>query len=400
MSQGQRDGDGIVLPGIASVHSHAFQRALRGHGQALGNEASFWSWRRAMYELAGSVDPDAMGAIAEFAYAELAKNGVSAVGEFHYVQHAPDGGAYDDRTIMAKAVIDAARRVGIRITLLRVVYERPGFGRDIEGVQRRFADTPEQSIHDLGTLQAHYKDDPLVRFGIAPHSVRAVTRESLLTCHRYAAEHALPFHVHVSEQRREVRECIAEHGQRPVEYLHGLGAIDSRFVGVHATHLTDDECAQLAPGFVALCRTTERDLGDGLAPTDKIIRAGARLCFGVDSHALSDPFEEMRAAELDARTLREARQVALGGAELLRASTEHGYTSIGWAGCHEEDRVVLDAHDPSLRGATEATLGDAIAFGASGRATREVKVAGKVLDFDIRALGDKFDAALKRIGFS
>ncbi|MFK8003419.1 MAG: formimidoylglutamate deiminase [Polyangiales bacterium] len=399
MSTCRRDEDSIALSGIASVHSHAFQRALRGHGQALGDEASFWSWRRAMYELAGSVDPDAMGAIAEFAYAELAHNGVSAVGEFHYVQHAPDGSAYADRTIMAKAVIDAARRVGLRITLLRVVYERPGFGRSFEGVQRRFADTPEQSIKDIEALEKHYKDDPLVRFGIAPHSVRALPRESLLACHAYAAERSLPFHMHVSEQRREIRECIAEHGQRPIEYLHGLGAIDERFVGVHATHLTDEECTHLAPAFVALCRTTERDLGDGLAPTDKLVRAGARLCFGVDSHALSDPFEEMRAAELDVRSLREARQVALGGAELLRASSEHGYASIGWAGAHEEDQVVLDAGDSSLRGATESTIRDIVAFGATGRATRQVQVAGQALDFDIRALGDKFEAALKRIGF-
>lgn len=400
MNPWEKDGDTLVLPGIASVHSHAFQRALRGHGQALGKEASFWSWRRAMYELAGRVDPDAMGAIAEFAYAELAQNGVSAVGEFHYVQHAPDGGLYDDRTVMAKAVIDAARRVGLRITLLRVVYERPGFGREIEGVQRRFADTPEQSIQDIETLQAHYKDDLLVRFGIAPHSIRALPRESLLRCHTFAEENALPFHMHVSEQRREVRECIAEHGQRPVDYLHDLGVIDSRFVAVHATHLTEEECAHLAPGFVALCRTTERDLGDGLAATDTLVRAGTRLCFGVDSHALSDPFEEMRAAELDARSFRGARQVAMGGAELLRASSEHGYASIGWAGAHEEDRVVLDAQDASLRGATDKTLADAIAFGASGRATREVRVAGKAVDFDIRVLGDKFEAALKRIGFS
>lgn len=368
------ESDTLVLPGLASAHSHAFQRAIRGRTHARADGATFWSWRALMYRFASRLDPDSAYALARFAYAELARHGVTAVGEFHYVHHQPDGTPYDDRTVLADVTIRAARDAGLRITLLRVLYARAGAHRPPEPEQRRFCDPSiERALSDVDTLTLRHAGDPLVRIGVAPHSVRAVPKEWLAEAARFASERALPFHVHVAEQRRELRECLAEHGLRPIELLAELGAIDARFVGVHATHLRPHEARLLRGAFVCVCRTTERDLGDGAPDLVSLRDAGARFCVGTDSHALSDPFEELRAVELDERVRREARQVAFDGAELLRIGSTEGYAAIGFDGLEREDRVVLDANDVALEGAGGDA--DAVIFAGSGRAVREVEVA-------------------------
>lgn len=378
-----RDGDRIVLPGLATAHSHAFQRALRGRTQRRGSGgASFWSWRGLMYDLASKLDPERIYALSRMAYAELAMAGVTAVGEFHYVHHDRDGTPYDRRTVLAEAVVRAARDAGLRITLLRVLYHRGGPGMPVEEGQRRFCDgRVEDALGDVESLAALFHDDPCVAVGVAPHSVRAVPRGWIGEAATLARARRMPLHMHVSEQRREVVECQGEHGLRPVQMLDADGVLDDRFVAVHATHLTGDEIGALgrARSFVCVCRTTERDLGDGLCEASALLGAGARLCTGVDSHAISDPFEEARAVELDDRSRAEERHVAAEAPELLRAATAGGYAAIGMEGMAGEDRVVLDARDPSLAGAEDALLDDAVVFGASPRAVMEVEVAGETI---------------------
>lgn len=378
-----RDGDRILLPGLASAHSHAFQRALRGRTQRRsGDQGSFWSWRGLMYQLAERLDPASMYALSRFAYAELALAGVTAVGEFHYVHHQADGTPYDDRTALADAAIRAARDVGLRVCLLRVLYHRAGAGQPAEGAQRRFSDARvEDGLADAATLAARHAGDPGVTVGVAPHSVRAVPRPWIREAARFAAERGMPIHMHVAEQRRELAECVAEHGAPPVRMLADDGVLGERFVAVHATHLEADEIAALGASrsTVCVCRTTERDLGDGLCDAAALVAAGARLCTGVDSHAISDPFEEARAIELDDRSRAEARHVAAEAPRLLKAASSAGYAAIGMAGAAGDDAVLLDAADPALVGADDALLDDAVVFAGSPRSVREVRVAGRAI---------------------
>jgi formiminoglutamate deiminase len=378
-SLARRDGDTYVLPGLATAHSHAFQRALRGRTQRRARAAgSFWTWRGLMYALVERVDPESLYALSHFAFVELAMAGVTAVGEFHYVHHQADGTPYADRTLLADTVVRAARDAGLRVAMLRCVYERAGFGRALEAGQRRFVDRDvDDALRDVESLRTRHAGDPCVRIGLAPHSVRALSRPWLEALAAYAREHTLPVHAHVSEQRREVQESLAEHGLRPLALLDSLGLVDARFVAVHATHLAPEEARLLgaARAFACVCRSTERDLGDGPGQSAALVRAGARLCTGVDSYANSDPFEEARAIELDERVRAEARQVVGEARLLLEAASAGGYAAIGMAGAEAADRVVLDAHDAALAGGPD-DADEAVLWGAGPRAVREVHVDG------------------------
>lgn len=368
------------MPGIASVHSHAFQRALRGRTQRRVQQAgSFWSWRGLMFALADRLDPSSIYDLSCYAFIELLLSGVTAVGEFHYVHHDRSGVPYGERTALADAVVRAAKDAGIRLTLLRVLYQRAGYGRALEPGQRRFVDVePADAFADVAALARHA--GPTVKVGLAPHSVRAVTRQGWIACAEHARHHGLVLHAHVSEQRRELHESLAEHGVTPVRLLGELGVLGPRFTGIHATHLAAGEAELLgeARSFVAVCRSTERDLGDGLPDVGAMARAGVRLTIGADSHAASDPFEEARAMELDERARVEARHAALEAPELLQVLTEHGYASLGWEAPEAlGDRVVLLEGDPALAGADDAVLDDLVAFHASGRSVRDVWVGGQ-----------------------
>jgi formiminoglutamate deiminase len=335
-----------------------------------------------MYALAEKLDPEAIFHISRFAFVELAMSGVAAVGEFHYVHHGPDGVPYEDRTILAEAVIRAAREAGLRITLIRTAYLRAGYDKPLEPAQRRFSDVDvDDVLADVATLTRRYAHDPMVRIALAAHSIRAVPREPLLELAAYARQQDLPFHMHVAEQPAEVEACWQEYGLRPVELLAQAGALDERFVGIHATHLAPAEIEALgrAGAFVCLCRTTERDLGDGLPETAALVQAGARLCVGVDSHASGDAFEEIRAVELDDRSRTEARQVAAEAPALLQAATQAGYQAIGLGDVWQEDAVYLDAADASLAGSADDLLPDAVIFGATPRAVDEVTIGGQTV---------------------
>lgn len=364
----------IELPALASAHSHAFQRGMRGEAQRPGPSGAddFWSWRSAMYALAESLTPESIHAISKVAYRELRAAGVRTVGEFHYVHHQPGGAPYADRTVLADAVIEAAREEGLRIALLRVVYARAGAGREPEGAQRRFSDASlDAALADVEALRARYAGCEDVRVGVAPHSVRAVPPAWLGEIARYAAARGLMVHMHVAEQPAEIEACLAETGRRPVELLAERGVLGERFVAVHATHLAPHEPALLgaARAFACLCPTTERDLGDGLPDVAALRAAGARLCVGIDSHVITDPFEDMRGVELGER-LRTGRRVTLrgeGGATpaeaLWEIGSQRGAEACGFADPGGSISVRRDA--PALAMVREARLLDAVVYSGS-----------------------------------
>ncbi len=377
------DGRFLELPALATAHSHAFQRAMRGAAQrnapsapsvdlhGSGAREDFWSWRGAMYSAALALDPISIERISRVAFRELRRAGVRTVGEFHYIQHQPDGTPYDYRTVMSDAVIRAAKAEGLRIALLRVAYHRAGPGRAAEAGQKRFCDPDVDSVlRDVDTLRAKYAGDPDVVIGIAPHSVRAVPPEWVRELARYADASSLPFHMHVSEQPREIEECLAETGKRPVELLADLGVLSPRFVAVHATHLLQHEASLLgqAKAFACVCATTEADLGDGLPDLVSLRSSGARLCTGIDSHVITDPIADLRALETLAR-LRTGTRVTFAPSsgtpaeQLWRDGSIEGAIACGFADAGGAIRIPRD--HPSLALVSEELLLDAIVFGGS-----------------------------------
>jgi formiminoglutamate deiminase len=308
--------EGVTLPGFANAHSHAFHRALRGRTQI--GKGSFWTWRDQMYHVAGRLDPDSYYRLARAVYAEMVLAGVTTVGEFHYLHHAPGGERYDDPNAMGHALIRAAKDAGIRITLIDTLYLTSNVeGGAPQGVQRRFSDgTAEewaQRVEGLGGTV----------IGAAIHSVRAVPPSQM----RAVAEFDGPIHAHVSEQVAENEACQAVHGRTPTELLHEHGVVQPGFTAVHATHLSKTDISHLGTSYVCFCPTTERDLGDGIGPATLLKDAGARLTLGSDSHAVIDFFEEARALELDERLATQERGHFTAD-ELLNAATAHD--SLGW----------------------------------------------------------------------
>jgi formiminoglutamate deiminase len=317
---------GVTLPGLANAHSHAFHRTLRGHPSAGGG--TFWAWREAMYAVADRLDPDLYHQLATAVYAEMALAGITCVGEFHYLHHAPGGRRYADPNAMSEALVAAAGEAGIRITLLDTCYLTAGVdGAPPEGPQLRFADS--DAADWAQRLGAFHAEGPHVRVGAAIHSVRAVPEAQLPDVVAASAE--LPLHMHVSEQPAENEATLKQYGRTPVAILAGAGALRPGATAIHATHLTDDDVAQLgASGAgVCLCPTTERDLADGIGPGRALADAGTGLCLGTDSQAVIDMFEEARGVESHER-LRTGRRGHFTAAELLAAATASGHAALGW----------------------------------------------------------------------
>ena len=364
------DGRTLRLPALATAHSHAFQRAMRGTSQRRGADPrdDFWSWRGQMYRLANALTPESMSEIARVAFRELARAGVRTVGEFHYVHHQPDGTPYTQRTLLSEVMIDAAKREGLRIALLRVAYHRAGPGREAESGQRRFCDEAlDDVLRDVDALRAKYDGDPDVRIGIAPHSVRAVPPSWLAPIAEYTARHGLLLHMHVAEQRREIEECVGETGKRPIELLADRGVVSPRFVAVHATHLEAHEAKLLgdARAFACICATTERDLGDGLPDIGALRTAGARLCTGVDSHVVTDPIEELRSLETHERLRTERRITWQPPQETLAEQLWRDGSLQTAAACGFDDaggEAVIERDHPTLALVEEANLLDAVVF--------------------------------------
>ncbi|WP_405492188.1 formimidoylglutamate deiminase [Streptomyces sp. NBC_00096] len=319
---------GLTLPGLANAHSHAFHRALRGTVQV--GSGTFWTWRDFMYKVAHNLTPESYFELARAVYAEMALAGITAVGEFHYVHHAPGAVPYADPNAMGEALIEAAAAAGIRITLLDTAYLSAGFGQAPNPHQLRFSDgTADAWAERASALKP--REHALI--GAAIHSVRAVPADQLATVARWARERGAPLHVHLSEQTAENDACLAAHGRTPTQLLADHGVLGPRTTGVHNTHLTDADIALLGATTTGtcMCPTTERDLADGIGPAVRLQRAGSPLSLGSDSHAVIDLLEEARAMELNERLSSRTRGHWTANA-LLAAATADGHAALGWSG--------------------------------------------------------------------
>ncbi|HEU4336974.1 MAG TPA: formimidoylglutamate deiminase [Nocardioides sp.] len=392
---------GLVLPGLANTHSHAFHRALRGRTQR--ERGTFWTWRDQMYAVAARLDPDTYLALARATYREMAASGITCVGEFHYVHHRPDGSPYADPNEMGEVLVEAAGQAGIRVTLLDTLYLSSGFGVPPEGAQLRYSDGSVGAWADrVDALAASTDAVAHAVTGMAVHSVRAVPAADLPSV--AARLDGRPFHVHLSEQVAENTACLDAYGVTPARLLadHGLLAPTSSLV--HATHLTDDDIDLIgaAGAHASFCPTTERDLGDGIGPSRRLHDAGARLTLGSDSHAVIDLFEEMRAVELDER-LATQRRGHWSAAELLTAATTDGHASLGWddAGAiavgGRADLVVVDPASPRTAGAGRDE--GAVVFAATAEDVQRVMVDGRwvVEEGQRYDIGLELEAAVARI---
>ncbi len=385
---------GPAIPGMPNLHSHAFQRAMAGLAERAGRgDDSFWTWRRVMYDFVGRLTPDHVEAIAAQLYVEMLKAGYTAVGEFHYLHHDAGGAPYDDGCEMSHRVISAAARTGIGITHLPVLYAHGGFGgaAAVEG-QRRFLNDGEGFMALVEDLMKRHAGDGQVRVGIAPHSLRAVTRELLaeVVAALDGIDAGAPIHLHIAEQEREVADCLAWSGARPVDWLLDNFDVSPRWCAVHATHMSDAETARLAhSGAVAgLCPTTEANLGDGLFPLAAWLDAGGAFGVGSDSHVSVSPVEELRWLEYGQRLTRERRNVAAfgdapsTGAGLWRAALAGGAQALGrpigtLAAGKRADIVVLDADHPLLAGRASDVLIDSLVFSGNANVVRDVYVGGR-----------------------
>jgi formiminoglutamate deiminase len=390
---------GLTLPGFANAHSHAFHRALRGRTQQA--QGSFWTWRRQMYELAATLDPDRYFDLARATYGEMALAGISLVGEFHYLHHGPGGRPYSSPNAMGDALTAAAAAAGIRITLLDTCYLRGGPDVELDAVQRRFSDgTAERWVARASEL----RPEPGVRIGAAVHSVRAVDPASIAIVAGWADERRAPLHAHVSEQPAENEQVLAAHGTTPIGVLAAAGAVDERFTAVHATHLRPDDIGVLGAARCSccVCPTTERDLADGIGPTVALREAGVRLTLGTDSHAVIDMLEEARGVELDERlaTLTRGRHDPTA---LARMATTDGHASLGWPEAGRiESGALADLTTIGFDSVRTAgtTVDDALAttlFAATVADVRHVVIGGKVVARDSEHTGMDVPAALREV---
>jgi formiminoglutamate deiminase len=336
-----------------------------------------------MYAVAERLTPDSYYDLARATYREMLAAGFTSVGEFHYLHHGPDGTPYDDPNAMGLALVNAARDVGIRIALLDACYLASGIGAAPEGVQRRFSDGDAGGWASRLERLEYAAGDQVV-IGTAIHSVRAVPRDQMRVVAAWAKEYEAPLHVHLSEQVAENEACLAAYGLTPAGVLAEAGGLGERTSAVHATHLTDADVAMLGGSGTSacLCPTTERDLADGIGPARKLHDAGSPLTLGSDSHAVVDPFEEMRAVELDERLASQQRGHWSAG-ELLRAATYDGQRSLGFeeagriAAGAPADLVTVDPRSPRTAGTGAGP--ETVVFAASAEDVVHVVANGRVV---------------------
>ncbi|MGW6484728.1 formimidoylglutamate deiminase [Streptomyces sp. NPDC055059] len=398
---------GLTVPGLANAHSHAFHRALRSTVQV--GSGTFWTWREVMYSVADRLTPDTYHALARAVYAEMALAGITTVGEFHYLHHAPGGTPYDDPNAMGEALIAAAAEAGIRITLLDTAYVSSAIGDKHSGKepdrhQRRFSDGTTEAWAERATL---LKDRDHARIGAAIHSVRAVPADQLGTVAEWAGTRGAPLHVHLSEQTAENEACLAAHGCTPTRLLADHGVLGPNTTGVHNTHLTDEDIALLGGSGTGtcMCPTTERDLADGIGPAVALQKEGSPLSLGSDSHAVIDLFEEARAMELNER-LRTRTRGHWTAAALLRAATADGHAALGWNDAGRIERGALAdlttvALDSVRTAGPVPRLGaETAVFAASAADVRHTVVGGRHIVRDGRheLVGDVPGALAAAIG--
>ncbi|KAF1721033.1 formimidoylglutamate deiminase [Pseudoxanthomonas wuyuanensis] len=374
---------GHIVPGIANLHSHAFQRAMAGLAERQTHpEDSFWTWRETMYRFAARMTPESTYDIARQLYAEMLEAGYTTVCEFHYVHHQPDGRPYADPAAMSRALIAAARDTGIRLTLLPVLYMTGGFdGRALSERQRRFGHDVEGFLRLLDGLKSE-QDDGL-RLGCAFHSLRAVPEAAMREV-LAALPAEFPLHIHIAEQIGEIQDSLALRGARPVQWLLDHFDVDRRWTLVHATHLTAEETRGIAASgaTVAICPTTEANLGDGLFPLRDYLAAGGGWGIGSDSHISVSPVEELRWLEYGQRLVSHHRNIAVGatsssvGETLLQGVYASPAQATGFVAC-DDDYLRLDDEAPAFAGAGDGDRIDRWIFSGNRPLVRDAFVAGR-----------------------
>ncbi len=381
---------GPLLPGMPNLHSHAFQRAMAGLAEVAGNpNDSFWTWRDLMYRLVGKISPEQLQVIARQLYIEMLKAGYTSVAEFHYVHHDPQGSPYADPTELSRRISAAASQSGIGLTLLPVLYSHSGFGGQAPNDgQRRFINRTEQYLDLQARLKPLLAAQPAQQLGLCFHSLRAVTPEQIAAV-LAASDKTCPVHIHIAEQQKEVDDCLAWSGRRPLQWLYENVEVDPRWCLIHATHAEADEVGLMArSGAVAgLCLTTEANLGDGIFPAVDFLAQGGRMGIGSDSHVSLSVVEELRWLEYGQR-LRDQRRNRLYGANqpmvgrtLYDAALSGGAQALGQpvgelAVGKRADWIVLDGLDPYLATADGDNILNRWLFAGGDRQVRDVMVNG------------------------
>ncbi len=394
---------GAVIPGMVNCHSHAFQRAFAGFSeQGSEGQDSFWTWRKIMYQFLAQLSDQDAKVIAKQLYIEMLKMGYTRVAEFHYLHHDIDGSTYGlsagsneqeaSLATMAKAIFDAAKESGIGLTMLPVLYQYSGFGEQTpnEG-QKRFINSTEQFnklVSDCFALSAQYEN---TNVGIAPHSLRAVDKCSLVSAvsHVRTLDEKAPVHIHISEQQKEVNDCLEHYGKRPVQWLLDNVELDKHWCLIHATHINKQEISGIiaANAIAGICPTTEANLGDGIFPTTEFLLEKGTFAIGSDSHISVNPIEELRWLEYAQRLIKQQRailatteqpsvgknlwqQAAVGGAQSTSSNT--GTLAVG----KQADLLVLDCNKSRLFANAEQHLLDSLVFASQQNPISDVMVNG------------------------
>ncbi|WCR10879.1 formimidoylglutamate deiminase [Paracoccus stylophorae] len=381
----------LLLPAMANLHSHAFQRAMAGLSEARGPHPrdTFWTWRQIMFRFLDHLTPDDVEAIAALVQMEMLEAGYATNVEFHYLHHAPGGKAYDDPAEMSARIAAAAARTGIGLTLLPVHYQFGGCdGRPLAPGQVRFGTDPDGFARLLDRAEAALRDLPSdAGIGVAPHSLRAVSADGLRMCAELRPDR--PLHMHLAEQIPEIEEVQAAHGARPVEWVLENFAPDRRWTLIHLTHMTDTETRRLAAtGAVAgLCPITESSLGDGIFNATVWRAAGGRLGFGSDSNIRISLTEELRTLEYSQRLRDTARAILATpdrstGRVLYDAGLQGGAAAAGRdtgairAGCRA-DLCAVSLNNPVMAGRDGDRMLDSLIFGGGDGLIRDVWSAGR-----------------------
>jgi formimidoylglutamate deiminase len=393
-----------ILPGLINCHSHSFQRVIRGRTEhrTTADRDTFWTWREAMYHAANRLSPEDIYCVARMAFLEMIRSGITTVGEFHYLHNGPGGSRYDNPNLLALNIVRAANEIGLRIGLLRTAYVRAGWQKTANPGQARFITAhPETFLKDTeelcGEISRSFKPGS-AWLGIAPHSTRAVPVDYLIEITKYAHDKKLPVHMHLAEQPAEIDECLAEYGLRPIELLKKCKVLDSSFTGIHAIHITEEEMKYLgsAKAHVCACPTSERNLGDGAVPADRLGHAGVNICFGSDSNVQIDLLEDARLLEYHLRMNRLERAVLAASLDrealakrLFSGTTEVGATALKAPGGSLElgrpaDFFTVDLSDLSIAGAGHGSLLNNIVFSLERTAVRDVFVNGEAVIQDGR----------------
>jgi formimidoylglutamate deiminase len=383
-----------LLPGFVNVHSHSFQRLIRGKAESrIVSGKDFWSWRGTMYHAARRLDPQDVYDVARMAFLEMVLAGTTTVGEFHYLHNAPGGQPYDDPNLLSKQVIAAAQSVGIRIVLLRTAYLRSGYELPPDPGQIRFFESTNAFLENMKALVRESSATPReVRFGVAPHSVRAVPLAELKEIAAWSRENMLPLHMHVAEQVAENAACLREYGFTPVQLLSKEGLLGPDFTAVHAIHISADEIAMLAEANAAICScpTTERNLGDGIIAADRVMEAGINIAFGSDSQAQIDPLEDARELDYHLRLERQERAILdplatkTLASQLFDCATLHGARVLNLPGGDltpgsYADFFTIDLNDVSIAGHSADDLLPIVVFALNRSAIRDVVVNGRFI---------------------